>query len=395
MMRRLDCLRVFKGLVKMKILKLLSALLLTFSLLSAAESANGNVAVGKKLRVALYVDNGSRGSGVLHWTEILAFAPQVEFSTLMGEDVRKGRLNEIDLLVMPGGASWWQCPSLGEAGMQLVREFIRKGGAYAGTCAGMSSVMDEKDRLALVPYKSRKELRGGTGTVSVEILPEGAKLLGIKAGVRSFRYAGGPIAIPSDKPGDERTAQVLATFKSMVTRNGRNEGGFNYPAMILGKYGKGKVIVTSFHPESWEAAHDVVAGAIYAVTGVKITPEFPKKNPRPLRVGFYSGTMIGHAAINAAVKLIQHPDMDVRYIMMQDIIEGELNHLDCVVIPESVDFLYKKNMAMELYRKAFRKFMDKGGIILTDQSCGNYIEPHRNLKNFSNETDLIKRLCSK
>ena len=123
--------------------------------------------------------------------------------------------------------------------------------------------------------------------------------------------------------------------------------------------------------------------------------EIPKKNPRPLRVGFYTGTLIGHAAINAAVKLIQHPDMDVRYIMMQDIIEGELNHLDCVVIPESVDFLYKKYMAMELYRKAFRKFMDKGGIILTDQSCGNYIEPHRNLKNFSNETDLIKRLCSK
>ena len=376
----------------MKILKFFSALLLTFSLLSAAESVKINSAGGKKLRVALYVDNGSRGSGVLNWIEILAFAPQVEFSTLMGEDVRNGRLNDIDLLVMPGGASWWQCPSLGEAGMQLVREFIRKGGAYVGTCAGMSSVMDEKDRLALVAYKSNKELRGGTGTVSVEILPEGAKLLGIKAGVRSFRYAGGPIAIPSDKPGDERSAQVLATFKSMVTRNGKNTGGFNYPAMLLGKYGKGKVMVMSFHPESWEATRDVVTGAINAVSGVKITPESPKKNPRPLRVGFYTGTMIGHAAASSAVKLISHPDMDVRYIMMQDIIEGELNHLDAVVIPDSVDFLYKKYMAMELYRKSFRKFMDKGGIILTSQNCGNYIAPHRNLKTFSNETDLIKKL---
>ena len=57
------------------------------SLLSAS-SAGLNSA--SKVRIALYVDDGSRGNGVLQWASFVAFSPQTEFSTITGEEVHTG-----------------------------------------------------------------------------------------------------------------------------------------------------------------------------------------------------------------------------------------------------------------------------------------------------------------
>ena len=362
------------------------------SLLSAS-SAGLNSA--SKVRIALYVDDGSRGNGVLQWASFVAFSPQTEFSTITGEEVRNGKLDKVDILIMPGGASWWQCPSLGEKGMNAVRDFVRRGGGYVGTCAGMACAMNDKERIGLLPYNSNKQLRGGVGIVSVEISPEGAGILGIAPGLRAFRYAGGPIVYACEKPIEESSATVLATFKSEVTGKGRAAGGFDYPAMLLGKYGKGKVVVSSIHPESWEATDYITSAMIYAACGVKIAPEMPVKNPRPWRVGFVSVAIIGHESVNAVLELMRDPDLDVRVVMKQDIVEGALSHLDYLVIPDGVEFLYKKYLATDIYRNGLKRFMDRGGIVLASGCTVKYIDKHKNLQCFDTVSNSIKQLLKK
>ncbi|MBO5722728.1 MAG: hypothetical protein J6S19_06400, partial [Lentisphaeria bacterium] len=62
--------------------KIISIMMITGMLASNALSAkSAEQGAAPKVRVALYVDNGSRGNGVLQWAGLVAFSPQAEFST--------------------------------------------------------------------------------------------------------------------------------------------------------------------------------------------------------------------------------------------------------------------------------------------------------------------------
>ena len=87
----------------------------------------------------------------------------------------------------------------------------------------------------------------------VDISERGAKLLGIDRGRYYARYSHGPIARPGKEPG-VGWGEVLGVYKGTVSPVGRPGGNFfDAPAIIHGRFGKGKVIATSFHPESNES----------------------------------------------------------------------------------------------------------------------------------------------
>ena len=68
----------------------------------------------KKLKVGLYVDDGASGNGVLHLASLITHSPQTELVLLVAEDIRAGKLKNVDVLVMPGGSSSKQCNTIGK-----------------------------------------------------------------------------------------------------------------------------------------------------------------------------------------------------------------------------------------------------------------------------------------
>ena len=55
---------------------------------------------------------------------------------LKAPEVRGDVLREVEALVVPGGNAWVQWQTLGEPGLDAIREFVRGGKTYVGVCAG-------------------------------------------------------------------------------------------------------------------------------------------------------------------------------------------------------------------------------------------------------------------
>ena len=145
----------------------------------------------KRVRFGLYVDAGASGNGVLHLASLIAHSPQAELQLLMADDIRNGKLKDIDVLVMPGGSSQKQCRTIGLEHLDKVRDFLNNGGGYVGTCAGMFDVLEHL--MQLLPFARNVREDGSTAYVTVDISKEGAEILGISPGERVARYSGGPI----------------------------------------------------------------------------------------------------------------------------------------------------------------------------------------------------------
>ncbi len=344
----------------------------------------------KKLKVGLYVDDGASGNGVLHLASLITHSPQTELVLLVAEDIRAGKLKNVDVLVMPGGSSSKQCNTIGKEHWYKIHDFLRNGGCYIGTCAGMFNVLEH--RLNLLPFSRHFKAGGSTAFVKVEISPEGAKILGIKPGERVVRYSGGPVAFKVDKSKCEGKGIALATYKSAVSRDKAQEGKFiGSTAWVYGSYGKGKVIATSFHPEYWDNTHDMMLACFYAVSGVKMTPEFPKKNPRPLRVGVFTTGMNKKAAVNAMLELESEPDIDLDYVMAAEINQGILRHLDVLILPNS-----KINVAKDyITTKQLKDFMDAGNTVVATGKIATLAPEHKNLIKLPAKASVKKHIMNK
>ena len=87
---------------------------------------------GKKIKTGFYIDKGSQGGGVMHLARLLSYSPQIELTLLKGEDLRKGKLNGLDMIVMPGGSSETQMKTMAPEGVKALQDFVRNGGKYVG-----------------------------------------------------------------------------------------------------------------------------------------------------------------------------------------------------------------------------------------------------------------------
>ena len=349
----------------------------------------------KQLKVALYLDSGSAGNGVFHWIRLIAHSPQLELHGVTGEDVRAGKLEGMDVLVMPGGYNPRQYTSLKEEGARKVREFVRAGGSYFGTCAGLACTLNAPKRLKLLPFSRKPKSGGATAIIMVEFPEAGAKVLDIAPGRYKVRYSGGPIPVPG-KEIDGGSGEVLAVYRNTVSYFNQPEGNFfGDAAMIFGRLGKGKVIATGFHPEYWESSYPIVAGGFYALTGVKPTFELPKTNPRPVRVGFWSSGFPDACRTEAILALDRHPDIDVRIVTSHEFNTGELRHLDALVVANDATGSCKKTLGSKYNREQLTAFMDRGGVIFASGTGFESVPAHRNLVKMPVGADFVEPVLEK
>ena len=159
----------------------------------------------------------------------------------------------------------------------------------------------------------------------------------MSAGTRYFRYHDGPLP-EKGNPVPDSEYEVLATFDSHVMQKGKSVTPmYGMPAMIYGRYGKGKVLVTVMHPEYFPSTHDVLGAGFKPLVGRPVTFTYPKKVARPLRVVYYAGEIDGlgdtRKTVEEAVALAARPDVDVTFASGEQIAEGALDHADALIIP--------------------------------------------------------------
>ena len=346
----------------------------------------------KLLKVGYFVGDGSNGNGVFHWARLLKNSPQLDVTLLVGEDIRNGKLDDLDLLVIPGGSSRRQYLNVTEKGGDKIREFVKKGGSYVGICAGFHCTLDKPDRFRLMPYTYRKGAGGYRAKVAIDINERGAELLDIKKGRYFVTYSRGPIS-KEVKEWEHGKAETLGIYRSTVSHIGVKSNFMNAPAMIYGNYGKGKVIATSFHPEMHRENDPVSMGCIYAVTGIRPTPVYPAKVYRPVRVAFLSTYTVGKEPIRLLWELDKEKELDVRLLGESELSDGMLLNTDVVVMPD-INAKGKKN-TLKKYKKDFEDFLARGGRIVAGKRLADALPKHKNVTIIPSGASFVQEALKK
>jgi glutamine amidotransferase-like uncharacterized protein len=318
--------------------------------------------------------NGVGGFSAVRWIQLLSCTPDCVFTAVSGADVRAGALANADLYIAPGGSSSKQAATLGATGCSNLVEFVRNGGGYFGTCAGCYLALSPaaKDRpnagrLCFVPYcPERKGYRGGA---HLKIrFTEDAKLFGLTPGAeRVVRYHGGPVLLDSNPiPGaDIHTVAEYACAGVFAADSLKKPIMSGTPAIIAGTFGKGRLVCTSPHPESFLHTQDMIRGGLKYITGRLFEADFPQRTRGDLSVGFH-GFNLGKDGAMLASSLFREPTLDIRPVDGENIGYGELEHCDALVLchPEE-----------KIYTPFVRAFAKNGGqiFVLASRPKGSFV----------------------
>lgn len=236
----------------------------------SAQPSDGNQAgdriasTSDRSRIGVYVDEGA-GNSVKDLLNALSKFEGISVIKLKASDIRTGKLADLDLLMHPGGSGGGQGRHLGEDGREAIRGFVKSGGGFVGICAGSYLASSDYDwSLHILDAKviDRKHWNRGRGTVEIALTESGRKLLGTESQKLSIHYAQGPLLAPANRP-DIEDYETIATFETEIAKNGAPEGVMKgTTAIAKGKFGSGRVLCFSPHPELTIGLEDMIRIAI-------------------------------------------------------------------------------------------------------------------------------------
>lgn len=216
------------------------------------------------IAVAVYVGGGAAGKGVPCVLSLFGDTTNVTAARVSPADIQAGALKQYDVVMFTGGSGSGQARALGQAGCREVKQFVERGGGYVGICAGSYLACSGFSwGLGLVNAKTLSPLwKRGTATVKIELTDRGRDILGPHGGALDCHYAQGPIVGPGGAR-DLPEFEPLAFFRSEVARNDTPKGIMvNSPAIFAGRFGKGRVLCFSPHPEQTKGLESLVARAV-------------------------------------------------------------------------------------------------------------------------------------
>lgn len=240
--------------------------LLAFALVAnlvVAESPDTSRAA--PIRVAIYDDVGGGGAGPGNVERCLGDAAKFRTERIKAEDLRNGALKRFDVIVVPGGSGSKQAEQMQEAGREAIRKFVEQGGGYVGICAGAYlATTDYTWSLGILDAKvlDRKHWARGTGNVQLNMNDAGCRFFALPQSKQVTVYYGqGPLLAPGGRD-DVPDYEPLATYETEIAKNGAPTGVMKgTTAVALGKFGTGRVICFSPHPEKTEGLEDFLAAA--------------------------------------------------------------------------------------------------------------------------------------
>ncbi len=226
----------------------------------------------KALKVAIFDGKGAPNAGIENVAARIRSIPQVTVTRVKAEEWAIIDLKAFDLVVFSGGSGSAQAAAIGEAGRNNVREYVRGGGGYLGVCAGAYLACSNFTwGLGILNASTvSSKWQRGQGFMDVEITEEGRKLLGDVRGTFKVRYHNGPIIKPAGRP-DLPAYTPVAFFRTEIAEFGSPVGVMvNSPSHALGTFGRGRVFISSPHPENTPGLEYFIPRAVLWAGGIDL-----------------------------------------------------------------------------------------------------------------------------
>jgi hypothetical protein len=170
-----------------------------------------------------------------------------------------------------------------------------------------------------------------------------------------LRYHGGPVLLKNSaiEIADIRAVANYACDGVFATNSLKKPVMAGSPAFIAGTFGKGRIVATSPHPESFLHTQDMIRGGLKYITGRSFEADFPQRTRGNLSVAFH-GFNLDKSGAMLASGLFHEPSLDIRPVDGEAIGYGELEHCDALVLchPEE-----------KIYTPFIREFAKNGGRI--------------------------------
>mmetsp|Transcript_7322 Transcript_7322/g.8037 ORF Transcript_7322/g.8037 Transcript_7322/m.8037 type:complete len:265 (-) Transcript_7322:28-822(-) len=166
------------------------------------------------------------------------------------EDFQSGKLtNEsYDAVIFPGGIIWDVTEKLTPKGIKAVRNFIKNGGGFLGTCCGAWLASEPYGHFLGATTVDSEHWDRGIGDIKVRMTPKGKEILGDWYSDFKVFFRGGVLYEPV-KSEKVPAADVLFTYEEEI-------GTKKYGLMVgtgagaCGTLGKGRVLGIGPHPEN-------------------------------------------------------------------------------------------------------------------------------------------------
>ena len=317
----------------------------------------------RPVRTGVFAGIGSMGLSSTELIRYVARAPELDLTLVDGADIRNGALDDLDLLVMPGGASNVIVGDLGPKGVENLKAFVRNGGSYVGICAGNVILLDDEYRVAygfgMVPYSRYGS--AGDAMTSMTLTDEGAKALGMQKGTFDVWYSGGPIMFRRHDEVPDAKIETWGIYASNITNEGWGAHMVGNVSCIGGTYGKGRIAATACHPEFRHSADPLAKGLFRYATGREITFPESRVNPGAKKVYYYSWPVAGKECARLLVELDADPDIDVHTDERDEMCGGALDAFDALIIPDGADWSLSYDMFPPEVDAAIAAYAAKGG----------------------------------
>ena len=226
-----------------------------------ASSVNGRVA---PVRAAVFDDEtiGSDPSWMV--SHLVDSESRGVGKVVNSADIRAGALDHFDIVVFPGGSGRQQARALGDKGRRAVEEFVRAGGGYVGICAGSwLATCKPSGSLGLINAKASGSV--DYGWVKMELTEVGRSILGEFPGLVAAQYGGGPVFSPAGER-DLPEYVSLAFYRTEPSNfKAQRRILMDTPAIVATRFGKGRVLLFSVHPEGLSELESLVKRAILSV----------------------------------------------------------------------------------------------------------------------------------
>ena len=195
-------------------------------------------------RVGVFTGRGATGA-VMSWCQLIDRSPWLDLTILSPTLAQKSAtFDSLDAVVFPGGTAGTQYSSLGASGRTNVKNFVRNGGCYYGTCAGFHLVLNDMLDMSGYRYLCSADRHE---RVNVRLTDDCKAALGLTQEVWSLGYSAGPLSTAGTAV-EGANLTVWGRYETDIV--GPNNVQMNgKPAILAGTYFDGRMFVTASHPE--------------------------------------------------------------------------------------------------------------------------------------------------
>ncbi len=210
----------------------------------------------KKIEVGVFDGNGAGAVSVIETVEALRIDSGIHAFAISAVDIQKGELNNIDVLIFPGGSGSKELNNLGQSGKEKVIDFVKnQGKGVVGICAGaylLSSTAGYPSiAMASSIHLDRKHYNRGRGLIQFALTDEGLKVFPELKNKSTFvQYYDGPVLSQTDSI--KTNFNEIAKFVTDIHPDNFAPVGIT-PKQTFSlneNIAKGKLFIIAGHPES-------------------------------------------------------------------------------------------------------------------------------------------------